>query len=457
VATIQLANLPLGDTDVTATYAGDTNFTASSSSPDDQNVQPAPPVVDTTTVLSSSQQPSVYGQAVTFTAVVTANSGPNIPTGTVQFSVDGADIGGPVPLNPSGVAASAPIATLAAGGHAVIAAYSGDDRPGNFGFNPSGQVFTQQVQQAATTVSGSPSANPDPYGQAETFSVAVSAVVPGAGSPTGQVQFSLDGAPIGTPLGLDAHGDASTGAVNGLTPGLHTVSYVTSGDANFLGTNGSFTFTVSKIPTQTGLQVSPNPAVFGQSVTMTATVTHATGPGTPGGTVTFADGSTTLAVVAVTNGPAGSATASFSTSALSAGSHSIAATYNGDPNFAGSTSAATQLSVARAPTVVTVTPPTLYIHVISLLNIQVNFLKLVATLTSNGVPVAGQTLTFEANAGTHPVICSGVTDSNGQATCVSTIAGATEGLLAGSVLVVYSGNASYIGSSGTAPLIKIQL
>jgi hypothetical protein len=81
----------------------------------------------------------------------------------------------------------------------------------------------------------------------------------------------------------------------------------------------------------------------------------------------------------------------------------------------------------------------------------------VATLTSNGVPVAGQTLTFEANAGTHPVICSGVTDSNGQATCVSTIAGATEGLLAGSVLVVYSGNASYIGTSGTAPLIKIQL
>jgi hypothetical protein len=457
VASIQLANLPLGDTVVTATYAGDPNFTASSSSPDDQNVQPAPPVVDTTTVLSSSQQPSVYGQAVTFTAVVTANSGPNIPTGTVQFSVDGADIGGPVPLNPSGVAASAPIATLAAGGHAVIAAYSGDNRPGNFGFNQSGQVFTQQVQQAATTVSGSPSANPDPYGQAETFSVAVSAVVPGAAAPTGQVQFSLDGAPIGTPVGLDANGDASTGAVNGLTPGLHTVSYVTSGDPNFLGTNGSFTFTVSKIPTQTALQVSPNPAVFGQSVTMTATVTHATGPGTPGGTVTFADGSTTLAIVAVTNGTAGSATASFTTSALSAGSHSIAATYNGDANFAGSSSAATQLSVARAPTVVTVTPPTLYIHVISLLNIQVNFLKLVATLTSNGVPVAGQTLTFEANAGTHPVICSGVTDSNGQATCVSTIAGATEGLLAGSVLVVYSGNASYIGTSGTAPLIKIQL
>ncbi|HWF17574.1 MAG TPA: Ig-like domain-containing protein, partial [Acidimicrobiales bacterium] len=331
-ASIQLANLPLGDTFVTATYGGDTNFTGSASQALDQSVQPAPPVVDTTTLLTTSQQPSVYGQSVSFTATVNQASGPNVPQGTVQFSVDGANIGAPVLLDANGVANSGAISSLAAGGHAVIAAYSGNETAGEFGFNPSGAVLTQRVQQAATAASGSPSANPDPFGQAETFSIQVAAVAPGAGTPSGLVQFSLDGSTLGTPVTLDANGDASVGPVNGLAPGAHTVSFVAEGDANFLGSNGSFSFTVSKIPTQTGLLLSPNPVVFGQPETMTATVTHTTGSGTPSGTVTFSDGSTTLAIIAVTGG-GGSATASFTTTTLSAGPHVITATFSGDTNF----------------------------------------------------------------------------------------------------------------------------
>jgi hypothetical protein len=456
-ASIQLANLPLGDTLVTATYAGDQNFTGSASAADDQSVQPAPPVVDTTTTLTSSEQPSVYGQSVTFTATVSAASGPNTPAGTVQFSVDGANLGGAVQLDANGVASSPPIATLAAGGHAVIAAYSGDDTAGQFGFNPSGQVITQRVRQAVTTVSGSPSANPDPYGQAETFSVQVSAVAPGAGTPTGQVQFSLDGATLGASMNLDGNGDASAGPVNGLAPGTHTVAYVTSGDANFLGTNGSFTLTVSKIPTQTALQLSPNPVVFGQPETMTATVTHSTGPGTPTGTMTFKDGSTTLTTVPVT-GSAGSATASFTTSTLAAGSHAITATYSGDTSFAGSSSSAGTLVVGAAPTTVTPDPAILYLRIIPLpVSIQLSLGVLSATLTTNGAPLAGQTLTFEANSGSHPVLCTGTTNVHGVASCSSGLTGLTTTLLSGGILVVYSGNASYQASSGTAGLLKVQL
>lgn len=456
-ASIQLANLPLGDTNVTATYGGDGNFTGSASAAVDQSIQPAPPVVDTTTSLTSSRLPSVYGQAVSFTATVTADGGPNTPAGTVQFSVDGVNLGGPVQLNGSGVATSSPIATLVAGGHAVIAAYSGDDTPGQFGFNPSGQVITQQVQQAATSVSGSSSANPDAYGQAVTFSVQVSAVAPGAGTPTGQVQFSLDGAPLGAPVTLDANGDASAGPVNALAPGVHTVSYLSGGDANFLGSNGSFTFTVSKIPTQTGLQVSPNPVVFGQPVTMTATVTHATGPGWPTGTVTFKDGSTTLATVPVTQSGS-SATAAFTTSTLAAGGHSITATYLGDTNFTGSASAATAVSVSAAPTTITVAPAILYLRIIPLpISIQLSLGVLSATLTSNGVPVAGQTVTFVANAGSHPVLCTATTDVHGVASCSSGLTGLTETILSGGVEAIYAGSASYQGSNGTAGLLKVQL
>ncbi len=236
----------------------------------------------------------------------------------------------------------------------MIAAYSGDDTPGQFGFEASGQVFTQQVQQAATTVSGSPSANPDPYGGAETFSVQVTPVAPGAGTATGQVQFSLDGTALGSPVTLDANGDASVGPVTGLQPGTHTVSYVTAGGANYLGTNGSFTFTVSKIATTTSLQISPNPVVLGQPVTLTATVTpQATGgPGSPTGSVKFTDGATTLATVPVTAGTGGSVTAAFTTSSLAAGGHTITAIYSGDANFAGSSSSATALTVSPAATAV---------------------------------------------------------------------------------------------------------
>ena len=45
--------------------------------------------------------------------------------------------------------------------------------------------------------------------------------------------------------------------------------------------------------TSTALTAAPNPAVFGQSITFTATVTPAP-TGTPGGTVSFYSGSTLL-------------------------------------------------------------------------------------------------------------------------------------------------------------------
>ena len=80
---------------------------------------------------------------------------------------------------------------------------------------------------------------------------------------------------------------------------------------------------------------SANPSVFGQSVTFTATVTaNAPGSGTPTGTVTFMDGSTTLGTGTLN----GSGVATFSTSGLSVGSHSITAVYGGDTDFTTSTS-----------------------------------------------------------------------------------------------------------------------
>src|SRR5207245_7758840 len=87
--------------------------------------------------------------------------------------------------------------------------------------------------------------------------------------------------------------------------------------------------------TTTSLNSSPNPSNFGQSVSLSATVTPVPpASGTPTGTMTFQDGATTLATVALVGG-----SASFNTSTLAVGSHSLSAVYNGSASFAASTSA----------------------------------------------------------------------------------------------------------------------
>ena len=77
----------------------------------------------TTTTLSSSANPSDFGQPVTFTATVTSASG--TPSGTVQIKVDGNNLGTPVTLNGSGVATitTSTVGTLT---HTITASYSGD-------------------------------------------------------------------------------------------------------------------------------------------------------------------------------------------------------------------------------------------------------------------------------------------------------------------------------------------
>ena len=85
--------------------------------------------------------------------------------------------------------------------------------------------------------------------------------------------------------------------------------------------------------TTTTVAVTPNPSVYGQSVTVTATVgTTSNGVGMPTGTVAFEEGSTTVGTGTLN----ASGVATFSTSALSVGSDTITASYAGDTNFTGS-------------------------------------------------------------------------------------------------------------------------
>ncbi len=115
---------------VVARYSGDSTFASSSSPTYTQNVTATSTKLATSVVITSSQNPAPSTTRVRFTAAVadaSGQAGTLKPTGTVQFSVDGRLLGGPVAVNKVGNAASSFI-TLSAGTHQVSAVYSGDAR-----------------------------------------------------------------------------------------------------------------------------------------------------------------------------------------------------------------------------------------------------------------------------------------------------------------------------------------
>ena len=107
------------------TDAGSYTVSASVVDPNYQGSASATLVINaatSSTAISSSENPSNYGDSVSFTATVTSAGG--TPTGTVQFVIDGANFGSPVTLS-GGTAMSADTTSLAAGQHTITAVYSG--------------------------------------------------------------------------------------------------------------------------------------------------------------------------------------------------------------------------------------------------------------------------------------------------------------------------------------------
>jgi fibronectin-binding autotransporter adhesin len=105
-------------------------------------------------------------------------------------------------------------------------------------------------------------------------------------------------------------------------------------------------------PTSPTLTPSAGSAVFGQSVMLSATVSSSAGVTTTG-TITFFDGATDLGIVALN----GSGDATLTTSSLAIGANPITASYSGDGNFTGASSAqAATVSVAQAATQIELIP-----------------------------------------------------------------------------------------------------
>ena len=220
----------------------------------------------------------------------------------------------------------------------------GNDGTGAFGNSVTGMLSNGQTQMVPfkdtavdTTTALQSGENPSKFGDNVTFTATVSPVDATNGTPTGLVQFSIDGASIGNPVPLDENGIA-TFTTPSLAVGSHTVTvnYINT-DGFFNPSNGTLAAEQVVITADTSAAVgSSSPtSVYGQSVTFTATVAPVTaGLPTPTGLVEFFDGMTELDMETLDS----TATATFSTSDLLSGTHSITVQYVGDGNFSGSTS-----------------------------------------------------------------------------------------------------------------------
>jgi hypothetical protein len=334
-ATLTVDSLPVGDSVITAEYAGDALFVGGTSDPFTQAVAKAG------TTLTLTGAGNTVGQPATFTATLAEAPvvGPD-PTGSVVFR-SGTTVLATVPL--AGGTAAFTTDTLPVGPTTVTAEYAGD---GNFtGVTSAGVTLVLAPIGTAVTVTLSP--NPSVVTQAVTLTAAVTAT---GGSPAGTVTFFNGSAAVSVPVAVA--GGVATFVTTALPVGAASLTArFVSADPRFTdSTSAAVTQTVNQAAPTVGLSVVGTPAV-GTAVTLQAVVGRPAGvTADPAGTVTFLVNGVAVGTAPLVGGVA------TTTTTLPAGTNALAANFGGDTNFS---AAAGQTSAVVAPptTVPPVSPP----------------------------------------------------------------------------------------------------
>jgi Bacterial Ig-like domain (group 3) len=212
------------------------------------------------------------------------------------------------------------------------------------------------------------------------------------------------------------------------TTGTHTVAFYSKDVAGTLESTKSTTFII-KAHTTTTLTASVNPSVLGSPVTFKAVVTPDFG-GAPLGNVVFKDGSSGMGTGTLSGG-----VATFTTSALAPGAHSITAVYGGSGKELASTSAVSAQSVNKAATSTLVTSsvnPSSFGQSVTL--------KATVKSSTTGTPMGSVTFKDGATNLSTVALVAGVATFNTGALSVGTH----------SITAVYAGSADYNTSTSAA-------
>ena len=213
IATATISNLAAASHSITASYGGDANDNGATSTALNQAVN----VATSTLTLISSDNPSTYGDSVTFTATPS----PSLATGTVTFNNDGSPmLNGTVAI--SNGTALYTTSTLTGGTHSITAAYGGDANDSG-----SSASLQQNVNPAQTTCSLTSQPNPSTIGVQVAFVASVS-----PSTATGTVTFLEGSNTLST--GSLSQG-AATYRTATLAAGTHAVTAVYGGDQNYSG------------------------------------------------------------------------------------------------------------------------------------------------------------------------------------------------------------------------------
>ena len=321
VATITVSTLPLGTNQITASTPGDSNNNPATSPPVSVTVGKTAPTVTVT----SSLNPSIVNQSVTFTAIA-----PTGATGTITF-LDGATTLGAGTLNNGQTTYTT--SALIVGSHTITVTYGGDTNN-----KPATSVPLTQIVNKATPVIPPPvvsSSNPPP----NTPVTITETVPPGV---TGTVTFSNGSTPIGT---APIVGGVATITVPSLPIGTDPITATTSGDTN--NNPVTSTATVVTVTPSTPVLVAPIVSSNNPPANTPVTITEPIPPGVTG-PVTFFDGSTPIGTAPIVNGQA-----TLTVPSLPIGVNQITVTAINTSTSGTITSPPTQVTVAKATVTIT--------------------------------------------------------------------------------------------------------
>jgi hypothetical protein len=185
----------------------------------------------TTTALSTSINPSVYGQRTILAAAVTS-TGPGTPTGRVKFLASGETIGS-ASIDSNGIA-SLTTTALPVGSYSLSAVYLGNTAS----FESTSPVLDQIVNQAETMAAIISSRNPSVSGKLVTFTATITSQTL---TPKGTVVFMSGSTLLGT-VQLSA-GKARL-STSSLPEGSNPITVTYSGDANIAPSSAGLTQSV---------------------------------------------------------------------------------------------------------------------------------------------------------------------------------------------------------------------